>query len=172
MSFHRIYNVPLPLVLWGRFYYPYFSAGKTETNKDEVSCLRFKDQKWQSWNWNLGPQPLVHTCSAAPSHPLQLPQRQYGASLVAQVVKNMPAMQETQINPWRSPGDRNGNPLQCSCLENPMNRGAWWATVHRVAKSQTWLSNKHWQRHYGDLQLHFLCESLFPALSGGIPSSC
>ena len=36
-----------------------------------------------------------------------------------------------------SPGGGNGNPLQCSCLENPMDRGAWWATVHGVAKSQT-----------------------------------
>ena len=35
----------------------------------------------------------------------------------------------------RSPGDGNGNWLQYSCLENPMDRGAWWATVHRVAKS-------------------------------------
>ena len=34
-----------------------------------------------------------------------------------------------------------GNPLQCSCLENPMDRGAWWATVHGVPKSQTWLSD-------------------------------
>ena len=34
-------------------------------------------------------------------------------------------------------GEGNGNPLQYSCLENPMDRGAWWATVHRVAKSQT-----------------------------------
>ena len=37
----------------------------------------------------------------------------------------------------RSPGGRHGNPLQYSCLENPMDRGAWWARVHRVAKSQT-----------------------------------
>ena len=37
----------------------------------------------------------------------------------------------------RSPGEENGNPLQYSCLENPMDRGAWWATVHGVAKSQT-----------------------------------
>ena len=37
----------------------------------------------------------------------------------------------------RSPGERNGNPLQYSWLENPMDRGAWWATVHRVAKSWT-----------------------------------
>ena len=35
----------------------------------------------------------------------------------------------------RSPGEENGNPLQYSCLENPMDRGAWWAMVHRVAKS-------------------------------------
>ena len=38
-------------------------------------------------------------------------------------------------------GEGNSNPLQYSCLENPMNRGAWWATVHRVTKSWTWLSN-------------------------------
>ena len=37
----------------------------------------------------------------------------------------------------RSPGDGNGNPLQYSCLENPMDGGAWWATVHRVTKSWT-----------------------------------
>ena len=37
----------------------------------------------------------------------------------------------------RSPGKGNGNPLQYSCVENPMDRGAWWATVHGVAKSQT-----------------------------------
>ena len=37
----------------------------------------------------------------------------------------------------RFPGDRNGSPLQCICLENPKDRGAWWATVHGVAKSQT-----------------------------------
>ena len=37
----------------------------------------------------------------------------------------------------RSPAGGHGNPLQVLCLENPMNRGAWWATVHRVAKSRT-----------------------------------
>ena len=39
----------------------------------------------------------------------------------------------------RSPGGGHGNPLQCSCLENPMDRGAWRAMVHRVTKSQTQL---------------------------------
>ena len=41
----------------------------------------------------------------------------------------------------RSPEEGNGNPLQYSCLENPMDGGAWWATVHGVAKSQTRLSD-------------------------------
>ena len=37
----------------------------------------------------------------------------------------------------RSPGEGNGNPLQYSCLENPMDQGAWWATVHGVTKNWT-----------------------------------
>ena len=41
----------------------------------------------------------------------------------------------------RSPGEGNGNLLQYSCLENSMNGGAWWATVHGVAKSRTRMSN-------------------------------
>ena len=41
----------------------------------------------------------------------------------------------------RSPGEGNGNALQYSCLENPMDGGAWWATVHGVAKSRTRLSD-------------------------------
>ena len=52
-------------------------------------------------------------------------------------------MQETQVHPWvgKILGEGNGNPLQYSCLENPMDRGAWWATVHGVAKSRTQLSD-------------------------------
>ena len=41
----------------------------------------------------------------------------------------------------RAPGEGHGNPVQYSCLENPMDGGAWWATVHGVAKSQILLSN-------------------------------
>ena len=57
------------------------------------------------------------------------------------VVNSLPAVQEPQKDAGsisglgRSPGGRHGNPLQYSCLENPMDRGAWQATVHRVAKS-------------------------------------
>ena len=48
----------------------------------------------------------------------------------------------------RSPGGGNGNPLQYPRLKNPMNKGAWWATVHRVAKSQTRLSMHALIYHY------------------------
>ena len=41
----------------------------------------------------------------------------------------------------RSPGEGNGNPLQYSCLENLIDRGAWWATIHGVTKSRTQLSD-------------------------------
>ena len=59
------------------------------------------------------------------------------------VVKNLPAKAgDTGFIPGlgRSPGDGNGSPLQYSCLENPINRGAWRATVHGVTKSRTQLS--------------------------------
>ena len=47
----------------------------------------------------------------------------------------------------RSPEEGNGTPLQYSCLENSMERGAWWATVHGVIKSWTWLSNSYFHFH-------------------------
>ena len=59
------------------------------------------------------------------------------ASLEAQTVENWPAIQEPPVsNPrsGRAPGEGNGKPLQYSCLENPMDRGIWWATVHGAAK--------------------------------------
>ena len=63
------------------------------------------------------------------------------------VVKNPPAnagdTRDTGLIPGskRSPGEGNGNPFQYSCLENFMDRGAWWATAHGVTKSQTRLSD-------------------------------
>ena len=66
---------------------------------------------------------------------------------VALVVKNQPAntgdVRDTCLIPGsgRSPGGGHGNPLQYSHLEKPVDRGAWWAMVHRVAKSQTWRSD-------------------------------
>ena len=59
---------------------------------------------------------------------------------MAQMVKNLPGNAgDVGLIPGsgRYPGGGNDNSLQYSCLENPMDRGAWWATVHRVAKSHT-----------------------------------
>ena len=44
-----------------------------------------------------------------------------------------------QLPGWEDPRGEDGNPLYYSCLENPMDRGSWWATVHRVTKSRTLL---------------------------------
>ena len=59
------------------------------------------------------------------------------------MVKNTPAnaggVRDEALNPGsgRSPGEGNGYPLLYTCLEDSMDRGGWWATVHRVTKSQT-----------------------------------
>ena len=60
--------------------------------------------------------------------------------LVAHIIKSLPVIWETQSSTpglGRSPGEGNGNPLQYSCLENPMDGGAWRATGHGVADSWT-----------------------------------
>ena len=64
-------------------------------------------------------------------------------------VKSPPAMQKTGSIPrsGRSPGKGTGNPLQYSCLENPMDRGARWVTVRGVTKSWTQLSDSHTHTH-------------------------
>ena len=93
----------------------------------------------------------------------------YGnTSQVVLVVKNLPAnagytREVVSIpGPGRSPGGGNGNPLQYSCLENPMDRGACQATVHRVTKSQTRLKRLSTRTH-GNTMFNLLrnCQS-FP----------
>ena len=69
---------------------------------------------------------------------------QIWACLVAQMIKNLPAMQETWVKSLGredSPGGVNGNPLPSSCLENPMDRRSWWATVNGVTRSHTHLTD-------------------------------
>ena len=70
-----------------------------------------------------------------------------GASQVVLMVKNLPAnagdIRDVGSIPGlgRSPGEGNGNPLQYSCLGNPIDRGAWHTTVHGVTKSKTQFSD-------------------------------
>ena len=77
----------------------------------------------------------------------------------------------------RSPGERNGNPLQYSCLENPMDGGAWWAAVHGVTKSQTQLSDFTFTFHFHALEKEMATHSgvlawRIPGMGepGGLPS--
>ena len=58
---------------------------------------------------------------------------------MAQTVKNLPATQETGVQSlgWEDPWEKGSTRFKYSCLENPMNRGAWRATVHKVAESDT-----------------------------------
>ena len=81
---------------------------------------------------------MIHTHLTVDFNPIGLPRRHSGKELPANAgdtrgVGSIPGS-------GRSPRGGNGNPLQYSCLENPMNRGAWRATVHGVAKSRTQLS--------------------------------
>ena len=77
------------------------------------------------------------------------------ASQVALMVKDLPASAGDVRDlgsipgPGRYLGGGHGNPLQYSCLENPMNRGAWWASIHRVAKSLTQLKRLSTAGHGG-----------------------
>ena len=74
-------------------------------------------------------------------------------------------------------GEGNGNPLQSSCLENPMDRGAWWAAVHEAAKSRTRLSDFTFTFHFYALEKEMATHSSVLAWRipgtgepGGLPS--
>ena len=115
--------------------------------KKKKAIMRFCRQCWQakrdSTGWYLVEDREAHTLHQ-----------------VALVVKNPPANAgDIRDRGWipglgRSPGGKHGNPLQYSCLENPWDTEAWWARVHRVSQSRTWLSNlagTHSRRYEGDL---------------------
>ena len=108
------------------------------------------------------------------------------------MVKNLPAdagdiRDVDSISGWRkSPGGGHGNPLQYSCLENPMDTGVWWATVHGVTKSRTRLKRPHARTstlflfqlaarvsaHAGFLQEQHAGAAVCPAPPGGGVSRC
>ena len=79
---------------------------------------------------NAGDPGSIPVLGSSPGERIGYPLQYSWASLVAQMVNNLPAMPGL----GRSPGKENGNPLQYSCLGNSMDRGAWWATVHGIAK--------------------------------------
>ena len=68
----------------------------------------------------------------------------------------------------RSPGEENGSPIKYACLENSMDRGAWWATIHGFAKCQTQLDNQHFHFHM-HLKIAQISESPGTLLNVEIP---
>ena len=111
------------------------------TDMPQVLCLSLKLNELHS---SLLYFCTTMMCTLSSSFPLEKATHQR-ASQVARVVKNLPANtgdeRDVGLIPGlgRSPGERNGNLFQYSCLENPMDRGVWWATVLEITKSWIWL---------------------------------
>ena len=103
------------------------------------------------------------------------------SSCVALVVKDLPASagdaRDVGSIPGsgRSPGEGNGSPLQYSCLENPLDRGAWRATVHGVTKSQTclndWASTAQFCSNLGEGEVAQSCRTLCDPMDCSLPGS-
>ena len=105
---------------------PWCSQIGREKERGGVSMSGTRDQ------WRKGTGGLYRRDKGIPWQ-----SRGQGASLVAQLIKNPPANAGDAGSipgSGRRPGEENENPFQCSCLGNPMDRGAWRATVHRVKK--------------------------------------
>ena len=102
-------------------------------NRFRVSCsaTAFLGRGWQA---RLHPQQFLPDPSTTP---IEIPGGANGKEPTWQCRR----CQRCRFHPWviRSPKGGHGNPLQYSCLENPMDREAWWATVHSVAKNWIWL---------------------------------
>ena len=93
---------------------------------------------------NAGNPSSILGSGSSPGEGIGYPLQYSWASLVAQRLKHLPALWETWVQSLGqedSTGEGNGNPLLYSCLENPMDGGTWWATVHGVTKSWTRLSD-------------------------------
>ena len=86
-----------------------------------------------------GPEHLRETCTVFPEMSIGILSYNWGFPGSSEVKASACNAGDPSSIPGlgRSPGEENGNPLQYSCLENPMDGGAWWTTVHRVAKSRT-----------------------------------
>ena len=115
----------------------------------DLKQVTWEWQQWQTWwvKWTLGP-------TSAEREPLQLLEwTLWGWRVIADALWQCGGASGKELTcqcwihkiwvhsqGWEDPlEEEHVNPLQYSCPENPMNRGAWWATVHSVSKSQTWL---------------------------------
>ena len=129
--------------------------GKSYERRSLVGCSPWGRGVWHDWATSLPLFIFMHWRRKWQPTPVFLPGESQGRepgrllSMGSHRVRHYwsdlaaAAMQDTWVQSlgWKDPLKKGiGYPLQYSCLENSMNRGAWWATVHRVAKSQTQLS--------------------------------
>ena len=131
---------------------PFANAGAIGHHQDVTSPARSLSGSRENSNhcFQLEPEDrsTVSRCSwKIPNLSFGFPYVAQRASLVAQMVKKLPAMQEMRVQSIpgsrRSPGESSDHLLQYSCLENPMDRGSWWAMVCGVTESRTRLSDWH-----------------------------
>ena len=118
------------------FHFSLSCIGEGNGNPLQCSCLE-NPRDWGAW-WAA----VYGVAQSRTRLKWQQQQQQCisRASWVVLVVKNCLQCRRHKIpGSGRSPGGGHGNPLQYSCLENPMDRGTWWATVHRVTKNQALL---------------------------------
>ena len=127
---------------------PFANAGAVGHHQDVTSPARiwFKGEFQPLFQLEPEDRSTVSSCSwKIPNLSFGFPYVAQRASLVAQTVKKLPAMQEMRVQSIpgsrRSPGEGSDHLLQYSCLENPMDRGAWWAMVCGVTESRTRLSD-------------------------------
>ena len=126
---------------WLRFYFSLSHIGIGNGNPLQCSCLE-NPRDWGAYRLpSMGSHRVGHDWSdlaaAAACIILGFPGGTSGKELACQCRRDK---RRGSIPGWGSfPGGGHGHPLQYSCLKNPMDRGAWQATVHGVAKSQTWL---------------------------------
>ena len=120
---------------WLHFHFSLSHIGEGNGNPLQCSCLESPRDGGAWWLPSMGSHRVGHDWSDL-------------AAAGCSVVKNACTTGDPSSVPGsgRSPREGNGSPLQYSCLENPRSRGAWWATVHGVAKSQTrlkWLNDNN-----------------------------
>ena len=118
----------------------FFRGSSRPTDQTHISCVSCIEGRF-FYLWVTGEAQHL-CCIIIFKISLYLPYCSFEASQVVLVVKNLPANAGDVRNVGslpglgRSSGGRHDSPLQYSCLENPMNRGAWWTIVHGVAMSQ------------------------------------
>ena len=114
------------------------SPGGGQGNPLQYSCL---ENPMDRGAWRATVHGVMKSWTRLKQLSMHAHERDVWVSLVAQGVKHLPASQEMwgcRVSPWVGtiPGDGNGDPLQYSCLENPVARGAWRATVPGAAESR------------------------------------